>query len=82
MSSDQSRAIIPQPDAGWRPRVFLLGGLLGALLGLLSAYLYVRAAEERYGGAKPPEAPDTGDAVRLGTALLGIIRTIAEWGSR
>jgi hypothetical protein len=75
---DQNDAMVPQGD--WRPRVFVLGGLIGAVLGLLSAYLFVRATEEA--GKDAPGTPATGDAVRLGASLLGIIRTIAEWGTR
>ncbi len=79
---DQSKAIVPQQESSWRSRILLLGGVIGAVLGVLSAYFYVRAAEERYGGHRPPTTPDTGDAVRLGVSLLSIIRTITEWGSR
>lgn len=73
------RAIVPR-SGDWRPRVFLIGGVIGAALGLLSAYLFVRAAEEA--GKEAPEAPGAGDTVKLGLSLLGIIRTITEWGSR
>ncbi len=73
------KAIVPRSD-DWRPRVFLLGGVIGAALGLLSAYLFVRAAEEA--GKQVPETPRAGDTVKLGLSLLGIIRTITEWGSR
>lgn len=81
---EQEQAIVPVEDRGdWRARVFLLGGAIGTVLGLLSAYLYVQAAEQRYaGGEEPPEAPGAKDAVRLGVSLLSIIRTITEWGSR
>ena len=78
--SDQEQAIVPNEE-NWRTRVFAVGGLIGEILGLISAYLYVRAADQKYGGEQPPEAPQTGDAVRLGMSLLGIIRTITEWGS-
>ncbi len=75
------RAIQPAEGSDWRPRVLVIGGLIGALVGLLSAYLYMRASEEQ-GSGEAPATPDTGDAVRLGVALLAIVRTIAEWGTR
>jgi hypothetical protein len=75
------KAIQPAQEGDWRPKVFVFGGLIGAVVGLLSAYLYVRASEER-GDSEPPEVPGTGDAVRLGTALLAIVRTVSEWGAR
>ncbi len=76
------KAIQPAQEGDWRPRVFVFGGLIGAAVGLLSAYLYVRASEEHSGSSEPPEVPGTGDAVRLGTALLAIVRTVSEWGAR
>ena len=79
--SEEQRAIEPVTDESWQPRVYALGGLVGAVLGLLSAYLFVRAAEEQHQG-DAPTIPGTGDAVKLGISLLGIIRTITEWGSR
>ncbi len=81
MSEEQLATTSAEETQNWRTRVLLIGGLIGSLLGLLSAFLYIRSAEERYAG-RPPEAPGTGDTVRLGISLLSIIRTIAEWGSR
>lgn len=81
MADDQKALTTHQSDADWRPRVYLLGGAIGAVLGLLSAFLFVRASEETR-GERQPETPSTGDAVRLGMSLLGIVRTIAEWGNR
>ncbi len=68
-------------DPDWRTRIYAVGGAMGAALGLLSAYLYVRAAEEQHTDLAP-EPPTTGDTVRLGISLLAIIRTITEWGAR
>ncbi len=79
--TDEVKAIQPL-EQGWRTRVLLVGGLVGAILGVISAFLYVRAADEQRGGDEPPVGPGPGDAVRLGISLLGIIRTITEWGSR
>jgi hypothetical protein len=59
----------------------MIGGLIGAVLGLLSAYFYVQAAGQQ-GRGERPEAPDAKETVRLGLSLLSIIRTITEWGSR
>lgn len=65
----------------WRTRTLVVGGIIGTIVGLISAYLYLRAAEETY-GEEAPEGPQTGDAVRLGISMLGIIRTITEWARR
>jgi hypothetical protein len=66
--------------ANWRSRTIFLGGLIGGLLGAIAAYLFVRSAEDTYGDT-PPELK-TGDAVKVGTALLRILRQVAELGAR
>ncbi len=80
--SEEKQAIVPVSEGGWRSRILMTGGLLGAFLGILSAYLYVKAAEETHGTEAAPETPQTNDAVKLGMALLAIVRTITEWGRR
>ncbi|MBN1312105.1 MAG: hypothetical protein JXB30_11865 [Anaerolineae bacterium] len=79
--TENEQSIVPA-DEGWRSRTILTGGLIGAVLGLLSAYLYVRTAEETHRSGEAPEAPATGEAVKLGVTLLTIMRTITEWGRR
>ncbi len=66
----------------YRARVLMIGGLVGTVLGIASAILYLRAADEVHGEEGAPAAPEAGDAVKLGVALLGIIRTITEWAKR
>ncbi len=68
--------------ADWRRRVVLIGGITGAVVGILSAIFYIRAAEEASSAGQAPEAPAARDAVHLGMSLLSIMRTIAEWGTR
>lgn len=87
--SEQDLKMTPASDsavepvqANWRSRVLAVGGLVGAILGVLSAYLYLRSVQETHGDEPPPDPPKTGDAVKLGMALMAIIRTIAEWGKR
>jgi hypothetical protein len=67
-------------DIPWKTRVLLVGGLIGAGIGIASAYFYVRAAEESGAEGETPPMPEAGDAVRLGLSLLNIVRTITEWG--
>jgi hypothetical protein len=66
----------------YRARVLMIGGVIGSVLGIVSAILYLRAADEVHGEDAAPHAPEAGDAVKLGVALLGIIRTITEWARR
>lgn len=75
----KNKALAAAGDMDWRSRVYLLGGVVGIILGLISAHFYVKAADETGG---QPETPSSRETVRLGLTLLGIIRTITEWGSR
>ena len=79
--TDDNQAIVPA-DSSWRPRALMIGGIIGAVLGVLSAYFYLRAAEDSHDPGEAPTAPEPRDAARLGVALLAIMRTIAEWGRR
>jgi hypothetical protein len=58
----------------WRMKTFVVGGLVGALLGLVGAYIYVRSYEKR--GEAPELAPS--EAVGLGLTALGLLRQIAS----
>jgi high-affinity Fe2+/Pb2+ permease len=61
----------------WKTKVLVLGAVVGALLGLGSAYLLVRTAEES--GGRPPEV-GTGDAIKMLIAVIGLVRGIASLG--
>lgn len=76
-----NKAIEPVQNAGWQPRVYVIGTVVGLALGLLTSYFYVRAVEEK-GQDVAPETPSAGDTIRLGVSLLSIVRTITEWGAR
>lgn len=78
--SDQDQAIVPSKTE-YRARVLVLGGIIGTVLGIISAVLYLRAAEETH-GEEAPEMPQARDALKLGVSLLAIIRSITEWGKR
>ena len=63
-------------EVDWRQRAFIVGGVVGAALGLGAAYIFVKVADER--GETPEISPGT--AVALGLALLGILRQVATIG--
>jgi hypothetical protein len=62
---------------GWKRKVFLIGAVLGALIGLGGAYLFIQRAQD------PDRLPSitAGDGVRLGLVVLGLLRSIAELGN-
>ncbi len=59
--------------------IYIVGGALGLVTGLVAAYLFNRAAQEnehlKSGNLS------TGDLVKLGLLLLGTVRQVAELGS-
>lgn len=64
------------PETGFRTRALFVGGVLGLAVGLLAAHLYARAAEENM--KLEPGKIGTMDAVRLGIAVMAIIRQITD----
>ena len=64
-----------------RARIIVMGAGLGALLGLISGYLYTKAAEENgEGEAEPGASISTGQLLAVLLAMLGLVRQIAELG--
>ena len=70
-----------QEVTNWKSQIYLLGAVVGSLFGLLSAYLYARAAEEgtTRNEGKPKPVP-TSQIISLGLAALSLARQIAEMG--
>ncbi len=60
----------------WKNKALLLGALLGALAGLGSALLYIRAIEDS--GVEEPNRIGTGDALKLGIATFGLIKQVTS----
>jgi hypothetical protein len=70
-----------QNKINWKRKTYLLGALGGTIFGLLSAYLFARAAEEeaeRNNGV--PSKVATGQLIGIALAALALIRQIAEMG--
>jgi hypothetical protein len=53
---------------------------LGVLFGILSTYLYVRAAEEDVARRGEPSPVKTTELIGLGLAALAMVRQITEMG--
>ncbi len=67
-------------ETNWRFRVYLVGGLTGLVVGLLSAYFYARVSEEN--GTGNPGRIKTMDALKLAVSLLSVVRQITDLGAR
>ena len=59
-----------------RNRILLVGALVGAMTGLIGAMLLNRRAEEQ--GTEL--ALTTGDGMKLGVMVIGLLRAIASLG--
>ncbi|MDO9128595.1 MAG: hypothetical protein Q7U34_01890 [Anaerolineales bacterium] len=74
----EQNAIIetPETDNTWKVKTLLIGAALGALTGLGAAYLLTKRAEQH----GKPLAITSGQGVKLGMLLAGLIRQILRIG--
>lgn len=74
--------LLPQTTQAANPRTqsYVIGAAIGLLVGLLSAYLYNRAASDYGPLPDGRNRVQTGEVLGLGLALLGVVRQIAEMG--
>lgn len=65
----------------WKSQMYLMGAIIGGILGFLSAYMFAREAEDANETDERPEVPPT---VLLGLALsmISLVRQIAETGRK
>ena len=66
-----------EPDQSWKVRLFVIGGIVGALVGVGAAFLIAKRAET---GENPPKLTP-GEGIQLGLGVLGLLRLIASTGS-
>jgi len=64
------------PEDNWKPKVLVIGGVIGLLTGLLAAYLMIQRAEK---DETKPEL-SAGEGVKLGVLVLGLLRSVAMLG--
>jgi hypothetical protein len=60
----------------WKMKVLIIGAVVGAIAGAGAAFLYTQRAEDPY--HKPKFS--SGDGVRLGLLLLGLVRQVSVLG--
>lgn len=63
-----------------RNKALIMGGLVGSALGVLAAWLYVRAAREEE--AVPPQAVPPGKMLKLGLSIMEVLGQVATLGER
>jgi hypothetical protein len=63
-----------ETNNNWKLKVLIIGTAIGALVGLGTAYLLARTAEESHDGLPKIK---TGDALKIGINVIGVMRGIA-----
>ena len=63
----------------WKTQTYLVGGLVGLAVGLLTAYFFARVSEET--NKEGPSRIGTIDGLKLAVAVLSIIRQITDLGA-
>jgi hypothetical protein len=67
-----------EQDTQWKTKALVLGGLIGALLGMGTTYLLAQRAEREGETLKL----GTGEGIRLGMLALGMLRQVASLGEK
>lgn len=67
-------------DRNSKSPVYLIGSIIGLIIGLIGAHLYLQAAEESHSGERPRF--ETGDLLRFGVTALAVMRQITDVGAR
>ena len=69
--------MMQQQSDNWKTTFLIIGAAVGAVVGAGTAYLMARTAEENQSG--PPQIT-TGDALKAGVSIIGVMRGIASLG--
>jgi hypothetical protein len=65
----------------WKPITYIVGAVAGLALGISAAHLYARTAEENGEDGKPGKI-DTGDAFKIGMAVVTLVRQISSLAAK
>jgi hypothetical protein len=70
-----------------RQKLLIAGGFAGALVGVIAAFLYIKANEGRVAAVEKGESErmgevSPGEAISLALSLLGVLRLISELGQK
>lgn len=71
MSEKTAIEQVDKPD--WTPKAMIIGGVMGALVGTLAAYLFVQKAKDADHLEITP-----GEGIKLGLLVFGLLRNVAN----
>jgi hypothetical protein len=57
----------------WKPKALIIGGVIGAAVGVTAAYLLIQRGE-----AETPPEISVGEGVKLGVLVFGLLRSITN----
>jgi gas vesicle protein len=66
----------PEADNSWKTKTLVIGGMLGALVGVGAAFLLTKRAEQQ----GKPLSISTVKCVQLGVLIAGLLRSILSLG--
>lgn len=72
----------PTANANWKMPVYVIGAIIGGVIGVVSAYLYARTVDEKQPGHTPPGRPSTGDLFKLTLSVVALVRSISDLGTK
>jgi hypothetical protein len=64
-----------EKNKNWKTKAFILGGVIGAAAGVLTAFILVKRAEKEEGLPRLT----AGEGIELGLGLLGLLRLVSSW---
>ena len=70
-----SDIVTQETSENWKAKVLIVGGLIGTLVGVASAYLLIQNREN-----EESLNVTAGEGVKLGVLVLGLLRSIASLG--
>ena len=69
-------------NSNWKTPVYIIGAIIGTVVGLMSAYLYARSVDETQPNHLPPGTPGTGDIFKLALSVIALVRSVSDLGTR